>query len=131
MKKLFLFLPLSLLMSPFFYAQKVIKITNRAPISIYAFNSLEKNNFSISLLNKRLQLKSFNSIIVDIHNVDQKIYPLNFMEIGERKSAYVYDDYESYQNNNFLKEFLFDNNPTRWNLRCVKNRIPPKETAKC
>ena len=47
------------------------------------------------------------------------------MEIGERTSAYVYDDYESYQNNNFLKEFLFDNNPTRWNLRCVKNRIPP------
>ncbi len=125
MKKLFLFLPLGLLMSPFFYAQKAIQITNRAPVSIYAFNSLKKNNFSISLLNKRLQLKSFNSIIVDIHNVDQKIYPLNFMEIGERTSAYVYDDYESYQNNNFLKEFLFDNNPTRWNLRCVKNRIPP------
>jgi hypothetical protein len=125
MKKLLLFLPLSLLMSTFFYAQKVIKITNKAPLSIYAFNSLEKNNFSISLLNKRLQLKSFNSIIINIHNVDQKIYPLNFMEIGERTSTSVYDGYESYQNNNFLKEFLFDNNPTRWNLQCVENRIQP------
>jgi len=125
MKKLLLFLPLSLLMSSFFYAQKVVKITNKAPVSIYAFNSLEKDNFSISLLNKRLQLKSFNSIIVDIHDVDQKIYPLTFMEIGERTSGYIYDDYKSYQNNNFLKEFLFNNNPTRWNLQCVRNRIPP------
>jgi hypothetical protein len=130
MKKIFLFLTTLLLMSTSFYAQKVVKTINKAPVSIYTFNSLEKDSFSISLLNKRLQLKSFNSIIVDIHNVDQKIYPLTFMEIGERTSASVYDDYQSYQNNNFLKEFLFDNNPTRWNLQCIENRIPPNSLNK-
>jgi hypothetical protein len=125
MKKIFLFFTTLLLISTSFYAQKVVKTINKAPISIYTFNSLKKDSFSISSLHKRLKLKSFHFRFVAAHNIDQTIYPLNFREIGERTSAFVYDDYERYQNNNFLKEFLFDNNPTRWNLQCVENRIPP------
>jgi hypothetical protein len=130
MKKRLLFLTTLLLMSTSFYAQKVVKTINKAPASIYTFNSLEKDNFSISSLHKRLKLKSFQFRFVDAHNIDQIIYPLNFREIGERALKYVYDDYERYQNNSFVKDFIFDNDPTRWRLHCRENSIQPQTVNK-
>ncbi len=130
MKKIFLVLTTLLLMSTSFYAQKVVKTINKAPISIYTFNSLEKDSFSISSLHKRLKLKSFHFRFVAAHNIDQTIHPLNFREIGERVSAFVYDVYERYQNNSFVKDFIFDNDPTSWRLHFRENRTPPQTVNK-
>ena len=131
MKKRFLFLTTLLLMSTSFYAQKEVKTIHRAPVSIYTFNSLDKDNFSISSLHKRLKLKSFHFRFVDAHNIDQIIYPLNFKEIGERALKYVYDDdYERYQNNSFVKDFIFANDPTRWRLHCRENSTQPQTVNK-
>ena len=120
-KKGLLFLTTLLLMSTSFYAQKVVKKINKAPISIYTFNSLKKDTQSISSLSKRLNISTYSFILTDAHNINQKIYPLNFKEIGDKRPAYVYDSYEKYQDHTFLKEFLFDNDPTRWRLHCREN----------
>jgi len=125
MKKIFLLFIIFLCANISMYAQKTSTNISKAPISIYTFNSLKKDTHSISSINKRLNIKSFYLVIANNHNVDQKIYPLNFKEIGEQTTEYIYDDYEKYQDNTFLKEFLFDNDPTRWNLQRTKNRIQP------
>jgi len=125
MKKIFLLFIIFLCANISMYAQKTSTNISKAPISIYTFNSLKKDTHSISSINKRLNIKPFYLVIANNHNVDQKIYPLNFKEIGEQTTEYIYDDYEKYQDNTFLKEFLFDNDPTRWNLQRTKNRIQP------
>jgi hypothetical protein len=107
------------------YAQKTSTNISKAPLSIYTFNSLKKDTHSISSISKRLNINPFYLAIANDHNVDQKIYPLNFKEIGAQTKAYVYDDYEKYQDNTFLKEFLFANDPTRWNLQRTRNRTQP------
>ncbi|MDB4205080.1 hypothetical protein N9764_05945 [Polaribacter sp.] len=104
--------------------------TSKAPISIYTFNSLKKDTHSISSISRRLNIKPFYLVIPNDHNVDQKIYPLNFKEIGSQATEYVYDDYEKYEDNTFLKEFLFANDPTRWNLQRTKNSIQPVPSNK-
>jgi hypothetical protein len=130
MKKRFLFVTTLLVMSTTFYAQKIVKTIHKAPVSIYTFNSLEKDSFSISSLHKRLKLKSFHFRFVAPHTIDQTLYPLNFREIGERASEYVYNDHERYQNNSFVKDFIFDNDPTRWRLHRRENRIQPQTVNK-
>ena len=40
------------------------------------------------------------------------------------------DDYEKYQDKTYLKEFLFTNDPTRWNLHRKENRIQPVPSNK-
>ena len=107
------------------YAQKKSINISKAPVSIYTFNSLKKDTHSISSIGKRLNIKPFYLVIANNHNVDQKIYPLNFKEIGAKTTAYVQDAYEKYQDNTFLKEFLFASDPTRWNLQRTKNSIHP------
>ena len=107
------------------YAQKTSTNISRATISIYTFNSLKKGVHTNSSISRRLNINPFYSVIPNNHNVDQKIYPLNFKEIGEQTAEYVYDDYQKYQDKTFLKEFLFANDPTRWNLQRTKNRIQP------
>ena len=125
MKKIFLLFIIFLCANISIYAQKIIINTSKVPISIYTFNSLKKDTHSISSISKRLNIKPFYLVIPNDHNVDQKIYPLNFKEIGAQATEYVYDDYEKYEDNTFLKEFLFANDPTRWNLQRRKNRIQP------
>jgi len=130
MKKGLLFLTVFLWIPISINAQKTNINKHKAPISIYTFNTLKKDTQSISSLSKRLNISTFSFILADTHNIDQKIYPLNFKEIGDKAPAYVYDSYEKYQDNTFLKEFLFDNDPTRWNLQCIENRIPPNSVNK-
>jgi hypothetical protein len=130
MKRVLLFFITFLCIHTFISAQEIIKIAHKAPLSIYTFSTLKKDTHSISLINQRLNIQPFCSIIPDDHNVDQKLYPLNFKEIGDQKPAYVYDDYEKYQDKTYLKEFLFTNDPTRWNLHRKENRIQPVPSNK-
>ena len=106
-------------------AQEASTNMSKVPVSIYTFNSLKKDAHNISSISRRLNINPFYSVIPNNHNVDEKIYPLNFKEIGEQTTEYVYDDYQKYQDKTFLKEFLFANDPTRWNLQRTKNRIQP------
>ena len=107
------------------HAQEVSTSMSKVSVSIYTFNSLKKDAHNISSISRRLNINPFYSVIPNNHNVDQKIYPLNFKEIGEQTAEYIYDDYQKYQDKTFLKEFLFANDPTRWNLQRTKNRIQP------
>jgi len=125
MKKTYLLFIIFICANISMYAQKTSTNISKAPLSIYTFNSLKKDTHSISSISKRLNINPFYLVIANDHNVDQKIYPLNFKEIGAQTKAYVYDDYEKYQDNTFLKEFLFANDPTRWNLQRTRNRIQP------
>ena len=78
MKKIFLLFIIFLCANISIYAQKTSINTSKAPISIYTFNSLKKDTHSISSISRRLNIKPFYLVIPNDHNVDQKIYPLNF-----------------------------------------------------
>ena len=125
MKKIFLLFIIFLCTDISMHAQEASTSMSKVSVSIYTFNSLKKDAHTISSISRRLNINPFYSVIPNNHNVDQKIYPLNFKEIGEQTAEYIYDDYEKYQDKTFLKEFLFANDPTRWNLQRTKNRIQP------
>ena len=50
---------------------------------------------------------------------------LKFLEIGETTPEYVFDAFTKYQINGFIKDFIFENDPTRWNLHQRKNKMQP------
>ena len=127
MKKIFLLFIIFLCTDISMHAQEASTSMSmsKVSVSIYTFNSLKKDAHNISSISKRLNINPFYSVIPNNHNVDQKIYPLNFKEIREQTTEYVYDAYQKYQDKTFLKEFLFANDPTRWNLQRIKNRIHP------
>ncbi|TXD47878.1 hypothetical protein [Polaribacter sp. IC073] len=125
MKKRLLSLTISLFLSISLYAQKTNTPQQKAPVSIYTFNSLDKDVNSISSLNKRLKLTSYKFVIVKADDIATKVASINFSAIGKKPSASIYDDYRKHQNNNLLKGFLYKNDPTRWNLHRIENRIQP------
>ena len=125
MKKTLLLFMIFICVNISMQAQEASTNMSKVPVSIYTFNSLKKDAHNISSISRRLNINSFYSVIPNNHNVDEKIYPLNFKEIGEQTTEYVYDAYQKYQDKTFLKEFLFANDPTRWNLQRTKNRIQP------
>ena len=125
MKKTLLLFMIFICVNISMQAQEANTNMSKVPVSIYTFNSLKKDAHNISSISRRLNINPFYSVIPNNHNVDEKIYPLNFKEIGEQTTEYVYDDYQKYQDKTFLKEFLFANDPTRWNLQRTKNRIQP------
>lgn len=123
MKKIFL--PVVLFMCVSFYAQRIETTPQRMPNSIYTFSALKKDVNSISSINKRLKLTYFEFVIISIDDIENNMVSLNSRNIGKTPSAFIYDDYKRYQNNNLLKGFLIKNDPTRWNLHCIENRIQP------
>ena len=125
MKKTLLLFMIFICVNISMQAQEASTNMSKVPVSIYTFNSLKKDAHNISSISRRLNINSFYSVIPNNHNVDEKIYPLNFKEIGEQTTEYVYDAYQKYQDKTFLKEFLFANDPTRWNIQRTKNRIEP------
>jgi hypothetical protein len=60
------------------HAQEASTNIRKVPVSIYTFNSLKKDVHSISSIGKRLNINPLCLVIPNNHNVDQKIYPLNF-----------------------------------------------------
>ncbi|AUC86187.1 hypothetical protein CW731_13265 [Polaribacter sp. ALD11] len=125
MKRRTLFLMIVLLVSISFHAQKTELPQQKVPVSIYTFNSLDKDVNSISSLNKRLNLTTYKFVTIAANDIENNIASINFSDVGKKPSAYIYDDYKKYQNNNLLKGFLLKNDPTRWNLHRIENRIQP------
>jgi hypothetical protein len=125
MKKTGVFFMALFIFSSSFQAQEIKKSTKKAPQSIYTYGSFNTDTTNFFSLNERLNLASYNFVIVSQIDIDLNRASLNLKDIGKKASKFIYDDYTRYQNNNLLKGFLLENDPTRWNLHCIENRIQP------
>ena len=125
MRKESLFLIVALLMTVTFYGQNNKIIQKKAPISIYTFNLMENDINSTSALNERLKLTNYKFVTVDLEDIETNTASLDFKYLDRKPSNFIYDDYKKYQDNNLLKGFLLKNDPTRWNLHRIENRIQP------
>ena len=125
MRKESIFLIVALLMTVTFYGQNKKIIQKKAPISIYTFNLMENDINSTSALNERLKLTNYKFVTVDLEDIETNTASLDFKYLDRKPSNFIYDDYKKYQDNNLLKGFLLKNDPTRWNLHRIENRIQP------
>ena len=117
-----------LLINLSFFAQKKTTSTSKKPASIYTFSkfSIDKNSFSA--LNKKLNLKDFNFVFVDIIDSEFNEFTLDVKNSYKEPSEFIYDNLKRYQNNNLLKGFLLKNDPTRWNFHCPSPlSVKPRE----
>jgi hypothetical protein len=108
----FLFINLS------FFAQHTTTSTSKKPVSIYTLSNLLNANKSFSSINKKLKLNNFDFVYVNQKDLDLNLFSFQFKDIGKNPSAFIYDDYIAYRDENLLKGFLLENDPTRWNLWC-------------
>lgn len=96
----------------FFAQQKV-----NQPKSIYTYSSISLTNSSFALNNK-LKLKGFDFVYVNLLDLDLNQFSIDFANFSKTPSPLIYDDYNAYRDENFLKGFRLENDPTRWNLQC-------------
>ncbi|WP_299063678.1 hypothetical protein [uncultured Polaribacter sp.] len=122
--EIFLIAVFMLISNLIFSQDKYIKVT-KAPTSIYTINSFSNNPNSFSKLNSRLNLKSFEFVTLNVEDIENNVMAIDFLNIDKKPSEFIYDDYNNYQNNYLLKGFRYKNDPTRWNLHCIENRIQP------
>ena len=94
----------------------LISAQQKQPKSIYTFSSTPLKN-STYVLNKKLKLNNFDFVYVDLLDVDLNQFSIDFQNIGKKPSSLIYDDYNAYRDENFLKGFRLENDPTRWNLQ--------------
>lgn len=87
------------------------------PKSIYSFSPIALKN-STYALNNKLKLNNFDFVYVDLLDVDLDQFSVDFQNLGKKPSSLIYDDYNAYRDENFLKGFRLKNDPTRWNLQC-------------
>ena len=125
-----IFVLCTLLLTTITYAQKLNTVKNNAPISIYTFEIAEKNKQSTTAISKRLQLKDFKFRTLNVFDDALLTTALNFKTLEGKEVLYVYDKLDTYNNNAFLVDFLVKNDPTRWNLQCLENRVPPNLRTK-
>ena len=107
------------------FAQKIENATIKLPKSIYTLNYFSEDKNGFSEVNKRLNITSYKFAFVSALDIETNRMTINSRNVGIKPSKFIYDDYNSYQNNNLLKGFLVENDPTRWNLQCIENRIQP------
>lgn len=112
----YLLLTATLLFSVSFFAQK--NNTSMKPLSIYTQTTLLNSKNSFSAINKKLKLNNFHFIYVNQNDLDLNLFSFQFSDIGKTPSALIYDDLIAYRDENLLKGFLLENDPTRWNLQC-------------
>ncbi|WP_143744253.1 hypothetical protein [Polaribacter tangerinus] len=92
------------------------------PISIYTF-SLSQNYYDFPVIKNIQKLKKIDFVYVNQIDIALNRASFNISDIHKTPSKFIYDDYNSYQNNNFLKDFLVKYDPTRWNLQCIPPAI--------
>lgn len=113
MKTKHLFLVLIFLFSFSTNAQKTNKSTLKKPVSIYTFSGLFNANHNFSDINKKLKLNNFNFAYLNLNDSDANPYYLRLRNFGKTPTALIYDDYISYRDENLLKGFLLEHDPTR------------------
>lgn len=112
-----------------FHAQQQASVEKKAPKSIYTFSSYTEDRNSFSSLNKRLGLGSFEMQWTYRLDSDLNPMPVEFKNMSKKPIIFQLDDYQRYQNNKFIREISYKNDPTRWNLHCIQNRIQPELLA--
>ncbi|WP_155810445.1 hypothetical protein [Polaribacter sp. Hel_I_88] len=100
------------------FAQNTTTPTLKKPVSIYTFSNLLNSKNDFSDINKKLKLNNFNFAYLDLNDSDANPYSLRLRNFGKTPTAFIYDDYIAYRDENLLKGFLLENDPTRWNLWC-------------
>jgi len=119
MKKYHTFLVIIFIFSININAQKTTTSPPKKSASIYTvYNNVLNSNNSFSTLNKKLNLNSFNFVYVNLVALDVNQFYFEFKNIGSNPTAFIYDDYMAYRDENLLKGFLLKHDPTRWNLWC-------------
>ena len=109
-----------LLINLSFFAQKTTTSISKKPTSIYTFSNFSIDENGFSALNKRLNLKDFNFVFVDVIDLEMNQFSIDVKNIYKTPSKFIYDDLKRYQNRNLLKGFLIKNDPTRWDRRNFK-----------
>ena len=90
------------------------------PKSIYTYLVTPSKN-SFSSLNRKLNLKGFHFVYVDLLALDVNqflTYTTYTNTTSNKPSLLIYDDYKAYRDENLLKGFRLKYDPTRWNLQC-------------
>jgi hypothetical protein len=106
-------------------SQQITKSPSKKPVSIYTFSNFLNGENSFSAINKKLKLANLNFVFVDEIAMDLNQFSFDFIDLGKTPTAFIYDDYKRYQDQNLLKGFLLKNDPTRWNLQCLPPNLQP------
>jgi hypothetical protein len=106
-------------------SQQIAKSPSEKPVSIYTFSNFLNDENSFSAINKKLKLANLNFVFVDEIAMDLNQFSFDFIDLGKTPTAFIYDDYKRYQDQNLLKGFLLKNDPTRWNLQCLPPNLQP------
>jgi hypothetical protein len=106
-------------------SQQITKSPSKKPVSIYTFSNFLNDENSFSAINKKLKLANLNFVFVDEIAMDLNQFSFDFIDLGKTPTAFIYDDYKRYQDQNLLKGFLLKNDPTRWNLQCLPPNLQP------
>ena len=91
-----------------------LKKENSKSIYTVDYKDFITDSNSYATINNRLKLTSIDFIFVDSEDIDDNVFSIPFKNFRKTPSSYIYDDYNDYHNNNFLKGFLKENDPTRW-----------------
>jgi hypothetical protein len=108
-------------------AQSTTSTSTKKPASIYSFSNVMNNSNSFSAVNKKLRLLKLDFVIVDQIDIDTRRFSIDVKDIGKTPTAFIYDDYRKYQDENLLKGFLEKNDPSYWNLQCPQPNLHPYE----
>jgi hypothetical protein len=55
---------------------------------------------------------------VNLIDLDINQFSFQFKDIGKNPTAFIYDNYIAYRDENLLKGFLLKHDPINWNLHC-------------
>ncbi|PQJ77080.1 hypothetical protein [Polaribacter glomeratus] len=106
-------------------SQEIDQNSSEKPVSIYTFSNFSNGKNNFSAINKKLKLANLNFVFVDGVAMDLNQFSVDFTNLGKTPTAFIYDDYKRYQDQNLLKGFLLKNDPTRWNLQCLPPNLQP------
>ena len=122
MKTKHFFIAIIFLFSFSINGQEVAVNSSKKPASIYTFSAFSKDENNFSAINKKLKLDHFSFGFVDIIDLNLNQFSLDSKDIGKSSTTFMYD-YKRHQDRNLLKDFLFKNDPTRWNLQCQQQNL--------
>jgi hypothetical protein len=76
------------------------------PQSIYSFNEPINLNSNYSI-NKKLNLKSYSFVKIDIEDIENGYFTIPFCDLKNIPSSYIYDTYSKIQDNLNIKKSFF------------------------
>ena len=127
MKTKYLLFTVLFLISISVTAQNTTNTMTKKPASIYSFSNVMNNSNSFSTVNKKLRLLKLDFVIVDQIDIDSRRFSVEVNNINKAPTAFIYEDYRKYQDENLLKGFREKYDPSFWNLQCPQPNLHPYE----